>query len=600
MALDGIVLANITAELSEKLTGARISKIAQPEADELLLTLKSTSKQYRLLLSASASLPLIYLTKTNKPSPMTAPNFCMLLRKHIANGRIVRIWQPGLERIIHFEIEHYNEMGDLCRKDLIIELMGKHSNLIFCDDTGMIIDSIKHVGAMTSSVREVLPGRPYFIAVTQEKSDPLSTTQEEFCDTVFRKPVTLAKAIYTSYTGISPLIAEEICHRAGVESSQSARSFDELSRIHIYHMFERMIQDVKDQNFTPVIIYEDDGRQTPIEFSSLPLTLYEDKSGQTDSLQKECAASDPASCLCRFDSPSEMLEQYYAMKNTVTRIRQKSSDLRRIASTALDRCRKKYELQLKQLKDTGKRDKYRIYGELIHTYGYDVQPGAKSFEALNYYTNEMITVPLDATLTPQENAQRYFDKYNKLKRTYDALSELVRDTQAEIEHLESICAFLDMALLEEDLVQVREELTDAGYIRRRNTGKKVKVTSRPYHYISSDGYDIYVGKNNYQNEELTFRLASGGDWWFHAKGAPGSHVIVRAGGGMPPDTTFEDAARLAAFYSKNRGASKVEVDYVEKKHVKKPNGAKPGFVVYYTNYSMMIDSDISQIRPASD
>ncbi|MCD8347809.1 MAG: NFACT family protein [Lachnospiraceae bacterium] len=610
MALDGIVIANITAELSDKLTGARISKIAQPEADELLLTIKSASGQYRLLLSASASLPLIYLTKTNKSSPMTAPNFCMLLRKHIANGKILRVWQPGLERIIHFEIEHYNEMGDLCRKDLIIELMGKHSNLIFCDDSGMIIDSIKHVGSMTSSVREVLPGRPYFIAVTQPKCDPLATSAEEFRATVFSKPVPLAKAIYTSYTGISPLIAEELCFRADVESAQSANSFDELAQIHLYHMFELMMEDVREKNFSPSIIYESirqtcdasqnsdapsrspqvkdefltNGDLSPVEFSSLPLTMYRENTSHP------------------FDSPSEMLEQYYALKNTVTRIRQKSSDLRRIAATALERCRKKYDLQLKQLADTEKREKYRIYGELIHTYGYDVEPGAKSFEALNYYTNEMITVPLDATLTAQENAQKYFDKYGKLKRTYEALSELTKETKAEIDHLESVCTFMDMALSEEDLVQVKEELTDAGYIRRHYTGKKVKITSRPFHYISSDGYDLYVGKNNYQNDELTFRFASGGDWWFHAKGVPGSHVILKANGNgqMPPDTAFEDAARLAAWYSQSRGAQKVEIDYVEKKHVKKPNGAKPGFVVYYTNYSMVIDCDISRLRLASD
>ncbi|MCD8398166.1 MAG: NFACT family protein [Lachnospiraceae bacterium] len=579
MALDGIVIANITAELSDKLTGARISKIAQPEADELLLTIKSASGQYRLLLSASASLPMIYLTKTNKSSPMTAPNFCMLLRKHIANGRILRVWQPGLERIIHFEIEHYNEMGDLCRKDLIIELMGKHSNLIFCDDTGTIIDSIKHVGSMTSSVREVLPGRPYFIAVTQPKCDPLATSAEEFRAAVFSKPMPLAKAIYTSYTGISPLISEELCFRANIESAQSANSFDELAQVHLYHMFELMMEDVKGKNFSPFIIYEEN---IPIEFSSLPLTMYGEDTRHP------------------FDSPSEMLEQYYAMKNTVTRIRQKSSDLRRIATTALERCRKKYELQLKQLADTEKREKYRIYGELIHTYGYGVEPGAKSFEALNYYTNEMITVPLDATLTAQENAQKYFDKYGKLKRTYEALSELTKETKAEIDHLESVCTLMDMALSEEDLVQVKEELTDAGYIRRHYTGKKVKITSRPFHYISPDGYDLYVGKNNYQNDELTFRFASGGDWWFHAKGVPGSHVILKTNGQMPPDTAFEDAARLAAWYSQSRGAQKVEIDYVEKKHVKKPNGAKPGFVVYYTNYSMVIDCDISRLRLAAD
>ena len=295
-----------------------------------------------------------------------------------------------------------------------------------------------------------------------------------------------------------------------------------------------------------------------------------------------------------------MLETYYASKEILTRIRQKSSDLRRIVQTALERNRKKLILQQKQMKDTAKKDKYKVYGELINTYGYGLEDGCKSFKALNYYTNEMMTVPLDPTLTPQENAQRYFNKYNKLKRTYEALTELIEETKAEIDQLESICIFMDLALSEDDLVQVKEELTDAGYIRRRYNGKRVKITSHPYHYRSSDGFDMYVGKNNYQNDELTFKFASGNDWWFHAKGAPGSHVIVKSHGEALPDRAFEEAARLAAYYSKNRDAEKVEIDYVEKKHVKKPNGAKPGFVVYYTNYSLMIDSDISGIEKISD
>ncbi len=582
MALDGIVIANITAELSDLLTGARISKIAQPEPDELLLTLKGSAGQFRLLLSANASLPLIYLTKDSKPSPKTAPNFCMLLRKYLAGGRIRRIWQPSLERIIHFEIEHYSEMGDLCSKDLIIELMGKHSNLIFCDEDGTIIDSIKRVNAYTSSVREVLPGRPYFIAETQQKCDPLLTTREEFTSAVFTKPMPLSKAIYNSYTGISPVIAEELCFRAKADSDISANSIDEGEQVSLYYAFDQLIQDVKQKRFVPEIISEDSEGKVPVEFSAIPLTMYNDLFVHT------------------FDSPSEMLEQYYAAKNTVTRIRQKSSDLRRIATTALDRCRKKYDLQLRQIKDTQKRDRYRIYGELIHTYGYNVPEGAKSFEALNYYTGEMMTVPLDPTLSPAENAGKYFERYDKLKRTYEALSRQIEETKAQIEQLESILAFMDMARQEEDLVQVREELTDAGYIRRRSSKKKEKITSRPYHYLSSDGYDIYVGKNNYQNDELTFKSASGSDWWFHAKGVPGSHVILKSGGQMPPDRSFEDAARLAAYYSKSRDAKKVEVDYVEKKQIKKPNGAKPGFVVYYTNYSMMIDPDISDIRLIED
>ncbi len=579
MALDGIVICNIVAELNETLAGARISKIAQPEADALLFTFKGVNGQHRLLLSASASLPLVYLTQANRPSPLTAPNFCMLLRKHIGNGRLLRVWQPGLERIIHFEIEHFNELGDVCRKDLILELMGKHSNLIFCDDAGTIIDSIKHISAQTSSVREVLPGRPYFIAQTQEKCDPLTVSEEELRAGVFRCPMPLAKAIYSSCTGISPLIAEELCHRAGLESAQSANTIRELEQVHFCRQFALLMEDVRAHRFTPNIVYDRD--RTPVEFSSLPLTMYRDLEQRP------------------YETASSMLEQYYAEKDAVTRIRQKSSDLRRIAATALDRCRKKYELQSRQLKDTEKRDKYKVYGELLHTYGYNLEPGAKSLEALNYYTNEMITIPLDGTLSAQENAQKYFDRYSKLKRTYEALSQHIRETEAEIAQLESICTFMDLALSEEDLVQVREELMDAGYIRRRYTGKKVKITSRPFHYVSSDGFDMYVGKNNYQNDDLTFRFASGSDWWFHAKGAPGSHVIVRTEGRELPDRTFEEAARLAAHYSRNRSAEKVEIDYVEKKHVKKPNGAKPGFVVYYTNYSMVIPSDISGITLVS-
>ena len=576
MALDGIVIANLVSELNDSLAGGRISKIAQPEADELLLTVKTPSGQQRLLLSAAASLPLAYLTSENKPSPLTAPNFCMLLRKHIGSGKILRVWQPDLERILHFEIEHYNELGDLCRKDLILELMGKHSNLIFCDSERRIIDSIKHVSAQTSSVREVLPGREYFIPHTQEKASPLHTSEEEFCRTVFTKPVPLSKAIYTSYTGISPVLAEELCFRASLESSQSALSIPELARIHLYRTFEHLMEDVKAGAFSPQIVYDPQG--APVEFSSLPLTLYRDYSAVS------------------FPSISQALEKYYSMKNKITRIRQKSSDLRHVAATALDRCRKKYELQQKQWKDTEKRETFRVYGELLQTYGYGLEPGAKKLEAVNYYTGQPVTIPLDPTLTPQENAQKYFDKYNKLKRTYEALTQHKKETQEEIQQLESICTFLDLALNEEDLVQVREELMDAGYIRKKHGSKKVKVTSRPFHYLSSDGFEMYVGKNNYQNEELTFKIASGNDWWFHAKGVPGSHVIVKSRGEELPDRTFEEAARLAAYYSKNRDAKKAEVDYIEKKHVKKPGGGKPGFVVYYTNYSMMIEPDISGIQ----
>ena len=578
MALDGIVVANLVYELNQTILNSRISKIAQPEKDELLFTLKGQSGQRRLAMSASASLPFLYLTDQNKPSPLTAPNFCMLLRKHIANGRITKIYQPGLERIIHFEIEHLDDLGDLCHKILTIELMGKHSNIIFCKEDGTIIDSIKHISAQVSSIREVLPGRTYFIPETTQKENPLLSTEESFFTSVFHKPESICKAIYSSYTGISPSIANEICFRAGIDGDYSTDSLNEEAKLHLYHNFDWFMSDIKDAKFAPNIIYK--GKE-PIEFAAVSLLSYSDHDSQT------------------YDSISIVLETYYASRNTYTRIRQKSSDLRRIVTTALERNRKKYLLQQKQLKDTDKREKYRIYGELLNTYGYGLEEGAKNLEALNYYTNEMITIPLDDQLSPSENAKKYFDRYGKLKRTYEALTELIEETKAEIDHLESIATALDIAVLEEDLVQIREELTEFGYIRKKRGDKKAKTKSKPFHYVSSDGFHMYVGKNNFQNDELTFQFATGGDWWFHAKGMPGSHVIVKTEGKELPDATFEEAGKLAGFYSKGRENEKVEIDYLQRKNVKKPNGSAPGFVVYYTNYSLTIHPDISGIEQIS-
>lgn len=581
MAFDGITVAALVKECGDALINGKINKIAQPEADELILTVKNNGVQHRLALSASASLPLIYLTDQNRPSPMTAPNFCMLLRKHIQSGRIVSIVQPGLERIIRFEIEHLNELGDLCTKYLIVEIMGKHSNIIFCDGHDRILDSIKHISGMVSSVREVLPGRDYFVPRTQEKADPLSTSREEF-QRLFEKGTPVYQALYTFYTGLSPSAAQELSYETGIDADRPANTLTEAQQEKLFAAFTAMTDRIRRQEFSPCIVYEN---HIPAEFSALPLRRY--------------AESDTV----REPSISRVVSLYYSQKEALTRIRQKSSDLRRIAQTALERNVKKYDLQRKQMEDTKKRETYRVYGELLNTYGYGAQPGAKKLEAQNYYTGGTVVIPLDETLTSGENAKKYFEKYGKLKRTYEALSELTVQVKSEIEHLESILSSLDIAQQEEDLVQIREELIESGYMKRRGGargGKKPRVTSRPFHYISSDGYHMYVGKNNFQNDELTFKFASGGDWWFHAKGIPGSHVIVKSGGAALPDRVFEEAARLAAYYSKGRGQEKVEIDYVEKKHVKKPGGAKPGFVVYYTNYSMMIDTDISGLREITD
>lgn len=579
MALDGITIANIVHDLKTNLMGGRISKIAQPESDELLLTIKTPAGQKRLYVSASASLPLVYLTDENKPSPFTAPNFCMLLRKHIANGRIVSVRQPSLERIVVLEIEHLDDLGDLCRKKLILEIMGKHSNVIFCDEEDRIIDSIKHVSAQMSSVREVLPGRTYFIPDTMHKADPLTISESDFISQLRQKPAALSKALYTSLTGISPVVAEEICFLSGLDSSLPPSEFSDDMMIHLYRQFSLFLDQVREGSFHPAVYYR---KGEPQEFASVPLTHL-----------AECESRE-------YTTISEVLSSYYSVKNRITRIRQKSVDLRHIVQTALERNRKKFDLQARQLRDTEKRETYKIYGELLQTYGYQAEPEAKELEALNYYTNEMIRIPLDPAKTPLENAKRYFEKYNKLKRTYEALSHLIVETKDEIQYLESVSNALDIARTEDDLAQIKEELTQSGYIRRKFTKKKGKFKSLPLHYISSDGYDMYVGKNNFQNEELTFSFASGNDWWFHAKKVPGSHVIVKSNGKEMPDRVFEEAGKLAAFYSKNNGSQKVEVDYIEKKHVKKAKGQKPGFVIYHTNYSLIADTDISMLKEITD
>ena len=361
MAFDGITIANIVHDLNNTILGGRLYKIAEPENDELLLTIKANSGQYRLVLSANASLPLAYMTKDNKPSPQLAPNFVMFLRKHINNGRIISITQPAFERIIDIEIEHLDELGDLCRKHLITEFMGKHSNIILCDDNNTILDSIKHVSAQISSVREVLPGREYFIPNTSNKHNPMNMDFNTFNENILSQPKTTAKALSSAYTGISTCISEEVCHRAHIDSAKPANCLSSAESIALFEAFKSIIDDVANGSFSPNIVYDNGA---PADFAAISLTMYDKSESYT--------------------SISECLIGYYHEKEVRTRIHQKSTDIRRIITTHLERSYKKLDIQEKQLKDTEKRDKYRVYGELINTYGYNIESGAKSFTALNY------------------------------------------------------------------------------------------------------------------------------------------------------------------------------------------------------------------------
>lgn len=326
---------------------------------------------------------------------------------------------------------------------------------------------------------------------------------------------------------------------------------------------------------TPDIYEKDD---LPVDFSAVRLSTHSD---------------------CNeiiYDDMSSLLRNYYAKKNLHTRMRQKSSDLRRVVTNALEKDRKKFAIQEKQMKDTLKKDKYKVYGELLTTYGYSIEPGAKKFDTINFYTNEPISIPLDPTISPIENAKKFFDKYAKLKRTNEALSDIIIETKKSIDYLETVSASIDIATSENDLKAIKDELIQTGYIKFKRTGKKEKIVNKPLHFISSDGFHMYVGKNNIQNENLTFKVANGNDWWFHSKTFPGSHVIVKCEGKELPDATFEEAARLAAHFSKGCNQDKVEIDYIQRKQVKKVAGAMPGFVIYHTNYSMAITPDITGIQ----
>lgn len=575
MAFDGITTAHIVSELRSKLIGGGINRVIQPEKDELYLTIKNNKETFQLYMSANASLPLLYLSEKKPAAPLSAPNFCMLLRKHIQGGRISDIIQPSLERAVTFVIDHRDEMGDPCQKKLVVEIMGKYSNIILLNADDTVMDSIKRVPATMSSVREVLPGRAYFLPQTQEKQDPLTLT-EESATVIFNKPLKVSEAIFKSLTGISPLMAEEFCYEAGIDGGLSCAALSENQKESLSNVLLSRMTDIKSGVFSAQIVLQNG---VPKDFASLPLLMYGDTDSET------------------FDSPSQMLLGFYDRKNKETRMREKSAGLRHQVTTALDRVNKKAVIQEKQLKDAEKKDKYKLYGELLNAFGYSAEPEAKTITVTDYYTNEPVTIPLDPTLTASVNAQKYYERYNKLKRTEAQVTEQLSATYRDRELLESILEAIDKAENDADLNAIRDELIRDGWVKRRiqARGKVREEKSKPMFFRSSDGFLIAVGKNNIQNDELTFKYASGNDWWFHAKGQPGSHVILKTEGKDIPDRAFEEAASLAAHFSKGKKAPKVEIDYTLRKHVKKTPAGNPGFVIYHTNYSLMAVPDISQL-----
>ncbi len=567
MAFDGIAVRCLADELHTRLAGSRITKIAQPRPAAIQLTCKTREDTLRLLLSADASLPLAYLTGTSLAAPQTAPAFCMLLRKNLTNGRILSVSVRGLERVIVIDVEHANELGDLTLRRLYLELMGKHSNLILCDENDVILDAIKRVPFTVSSVREVLPQRPYFIPAQENRLDLLSASPDEAADAIRSKPFDLAKAVYTTFTGISPVSANELCFAAGLDGGRPAAALTAKEAAALLKELSALRDRILQKRWSPCL-YLDPATNLPSEFAPFAL-------------------SSCAHLACRpSDSMSAVLEEYYAAREAHNAMHQRSSDLRRHVHTLLDRNVKKLSLLQKQLEDTEKKDQYRLWGELLHVYGYAAEPGAKSLVCSDYNTGEDVTIPLDPDKSVMENAKGYFDRFGKMKRRAAALAPQIEEAEEQISQLQSVTLALDLAENVGDLDAVTRELAGLGFLKKHGTKEKHTQKSQPLHYRTPDGFDIYVGKNNEQNDQVTFRLAEPDDWWFHVKKIHGSHVIVKCAGKELPDAVFETAASLAAYYSQGRDSSRVEVDYIQRKFIKKPNKAAAGYVIYHTNYSM--------------
>ncbi len=581
MALDGVALSNIVYELKKLLLGGRIDKIYQPEQDEIVLSVRSLGNNYKVLFTANASHPRVHITQIMKDNPTFPPMFCMVLRKHISGGKIVEIEQPNFERIMNVKIESLNEMGDNTVKTLVIEIMGKHSNIMLLDENNIVLDSIKHISHDTSSVREILPGKKYILPPSQDKFNIIELDREIFMQALNAKTgIKIQNIIYQTYTGISPVLASEICHRAEVDASLYSEQLTQQDKERIYENMQILKENIIAGNFGPQIIKDEENNKI-IEFSSVEMTMY-------NNFQKQY-----------FNSISQLLEEFYHAKDSASRMKQKSHDLHRLVLSNIERCVKKKEMQNKTLKDIEDREKWKKWGELITSNVYVVQKGMTSFETQDFYEEDMpiIKIKLDPELTAVENAQRYFKKYNKAKRTFQALQEQIKQNNEELEYLNTILTAIENSSDENNIIEIHSELAEEGYVKKRKfkKGEKIKKTA-PLHYVSSEGFDIYVGKNNKQNDELTLKFASSNDMWLHTKDIPGSHVIVKTKGfGIPEDTIIE-AALLAAFYSKGRNSSSVPVEYTLKKNVKKPNGAKPGMVIYEENKTLYVTPDENTVK----
>ena len=575
MALDGLVIHNLAYELNTKLVGGKVEKIHQPENDELVLYIRNNKENFKLVLSSSASNPRVYIANNHKKeNPIKAPMFCMLSRKYIQGGIITDISQVDFERIIKISVESFDELKEKTTKDIYIEIMGRHSNIILTQNN-KIIDSIKRIPLSVSRVRQLLPNMTYELPPAQDKLNPIKGISiKSFINTLRDFDGPIFKGIYSKFLGISPSVSKEICHRSNLNMTDNAqdKTRDELSIL--YRVFSDLFTKIKNNEYEPCIAI-DENIDKVIDFSCINLSFLDGNK------------------FIKNDSISQIIEEYYKTKDFKDRIHQKTSDLRKSISIKLDRLYHKQKKIEKELKDANNADEFKIKGELLTSYIYMIEKGMESVEVANFYDENYstITIPLNKNLTPSENAQKYFKKYSKLKTAKVELTSQIAICNEEIEYLENIMLGIENCENLEELADIKDELIRLGYARapyRYKVKKDSDLTTKPNQFVSSDGFTILVGKNNKQNDYLTLRIADPEDIWMHTKNIPGSHVIIKCAGKELPHQTLYEAAMLAAFYSKGRMSSKVPVDYTMKKHVKKPSGSKPGMVIYETNSTLYV------------
>lgn len=563
MALDGITLSMLKNELTEKLIGARIDKIHQPSKEELVVSLRWNGGNGKLLMSASASGPRIHFTEASVDNPKNPPMFCMLMRKHLSGAKLVEIEQFGLERMLHLSFSTYNEFGDPVIIKLAVEIMGRHSNIMLIGPDGKIIDAIKRVTADMSSVRQVMPGMSYVFPPAQNKMNTLDLDYMVLTERIKNgRDLPLSKVLMENLDGVSPIVCREISDIVTDGFDTKAHDLNNADFEKLVNCLEKLYENVKSRSAAPYMVVEENGH--PVDFTFMKVNQY------GDSLE-----------IRKFETFSEMLDKFYSERSGADRMKQRSNDLFKFVVNLADRISRKLDVQRQELARSTERDILRVKGELIHANLWMIEKGMTSVVLENYYEDcKPIEVKLDPRLSPNQNAQHYFSEYRKADTAERMLKQFIEKGEAELSYIESVFDLLSRARTDDEVIAIREELVAQGYLKnhRKNNQKPVKLA--PKEYISSDGFKILCGRNNIQNDKLTFKDSRKNDIWLHTQKIHGSHTVIVTEGREVPETTLQQAAVVAAYNSKARESSLVPVDYTEIKNVKKPSGSAPGKAVY--------------------